>query len=152
MRSDPLILDKETGEPKYLTDSQQRYDPWKLVVKDHGKAGKRKIKTYTSYVEAKERAAEINERYGDRVEAHVVSRQLGYGPPYSKVSDRQMLDYNEQRIWWCPYCRKLRRFLYRPALEMKACEFCLTKETDWHVRMCNPILWEADYLKRMIYL
>lgn len=150
MRSAALLIDPATGEPKHLTPSQMIYPPWKVLVWLKG-PNTRKSKKFWSYKEAKETAARLQERFGEAAEVHVVSRQLGYGPPHSKVSDRQLLDANYQGQWWCPYCRKFRRFHYLPAIEMKVCEFCRVRETDWHVHMCNPVLWSSDYLARQLY-
>lgn len=137
-RSKPLVLDKTTGEPKYLLPVQQRKPPWKLIVLDR-KNHTRKVKLFHSYVEAKEKARKLEEKYGERVEVGVVSRQVGYGPPYSKISDGQLLSLNWKRRWWCPYCRDIRRFLQIRGA--KRCEFCHTRITDFHVIKCNPALW-----------
>lgn len=137
-RSDPLIIDKETGEPRELLWVQTKNDPWKLIVFDRTKR-KRKEKLYASYREAKEKEEAVKEKYGDRVETRVVSRQVGYGPPESKVTDYQIIRQNQQRKYWCPYCRLFRKFLnFRGA---KRCEFCHTRITDYHVIRCNPVFW-----------
>lgn len=140
IRSKPLKIDKATGEPKELLPVQINHEPWKLVVLDR-KKHTRKVKKYWSYKEAKEAVARLEEKYGDRIEAHVVSRQIGYGPPYSKVTDYQIIRQNQRRRYWCPYCRKFRRFLHLPSAGCRACEFCHTRETDFHVIKCNPIFW-----------
>lgn len=137
-RSRPLRLDKTTGEPKVLLPVQQNKPPWKLVVLDRKKHS-RKVKLYHSYSEAKRKAAEVAEKYGDRVEVGVVSRQTGYGPPYSKVSDGQLWQLNMKRRYWCPYCRAIRKF--PSVVGVKRCEFCQTRITDFHVIKCNPALW-----------
>lgn len=137
-RSNPLIIDKTTGEPKTLLFVQTRNEPWKVVVLDR-KKHKRKVKKLWSYVEAKDLAAKLQDKYGERVEVHVVSRQVGYGPPFSKIKDWQLLDLNQRRRFWCPYCRKIRKF---PRLYgVRRCEFCLCSENDFHFRKCNPIMW-----------
>lgn len=147
-RSDPLVIDKATGEPTVVAASASRYPAWKLIVRDQV-TGKRNQKLYSSFREAREEAAKIQEQYGERVEAHVVSRQMGYGPPYSKVSNHQLLEANESGKYWCPYCRKFRTFLWSPRLETRICEFCHIPSTEWHVQRCNPILWEKDYFNRI---
>lgn len=146
-RSEALKINKETGEPSNLPFTADKYEPWKVIIREE-ETNKRRSKKFFSYVEAKETAAALQEKYGDTHTVGVVSRQRGYGPPHSKVSDRQLLAYNEQGLYWCPYCRTFRAFNYVPYLEMKWCEFCHTREVDFHVRACNPVLWNPVHFKR----
>lgn len=141
-RSDPLILDRETREPlpQCLPASAERHEPWKVIVLDP-ETQKRKSKKFFSYVEAKQAAEALKEKYGITMQVGVVSRQTGYGPPYSKVKDQQIQEQNEMGNWWCPYCRRFRRFLYNAWRQKRLCEFCRTTETDFHVKKCNPVLW-----------
>jgi len=146
-RSDPLIIDGETGEPTNLPFTALTHEPWKVLVVDL-ETNQRRSKKFFSYVEAKQAAADLSEKYRDTHKVGVVSRQVGYGPPYSKVSDEKLLQANENGYWWCPYCRAFRDFHFVPYLDQRWCEFCHTREKDFHVARCNPILWSPDHLKR----
>ena len=147
-RSEPLIIDRETGEPKNGPFTAHKYEPWKVIIVEE-ETNVRKSKKFFSYVEAKETAAALQEKYGETHTVGVVSRQIGYGPPYAKVSDRQLLGQNDKGLFWCPYCRKFRAFKYVPVLEQRWCEFCHTRERDFHVRACNPLLWDPVTFKRI---
>lgn len=146
-RSRPLVLDKK-GRPTVEANTQK--PKWKLIIKDR-ETGKRSQKIYKSYKKARKQANWITQYHGDKFEACVVSRSMGYGPPYSKVTDKQLLAQNENGKYWCPYCRKFRSFLWSPRMEARLCEFCHIPDTEWHVHMCNPILWERSYFKKMFY-
>lgn len=149
MRSLPLVIDKSTGEPKYLPHTYQKYEPWKVVILDI-ETQQRKSKKFFSYPEAKTAAEKIQEKLGPEYMVHVVSRQMGYGPPYSKITDAQLLRQNEMGRYWCPYCRTFRRFLYNAWREKRMCEFCQTVENDFHVIANNPTFWSSDKVKELI--
>ncbi len=146
-RSEPLVLGKD-GEPANPPITYERYPAWKVVVKDVEREITRS-KKFFSYKEARESAAYVIGKYGERVQVAVVSRQVGYGPPVSKVSDLKLLKANEQGYYWCPYCRKFREFPWLPSIEGKACEFCFTPENSFHVVACNPTLWNPVHYKRV---
>ncbi len=146
-RSEALILGKD-GEPVNPPFTYEKYPAWKVVVVDLT-TEKRKSKKFFSYKAAREKAQELKEKFGDRAEVCVLSRQVGYGPPVSKVSDLKLLAANEQGYYWCPYCRKFREFPWLPGIEGKACEFCFTPEASFHVVACNPILWNPRHYKRV---
>lgn len=146
MRSEPLILDRETGEPKRLVPSQERYPAWKVVVVDQT-TGKRKIKNHYKYKEAKAQVERLTEKFGDRIEVAVVSKIVGYGPP-AKVTDRQLLELNDQGKMWCPYCRKPRDF--PRSYGLRTCEFCGIWETDFHIIRCNPIKWDPRNKEKIL--
>jgi len=148
-RSDPLVLDRETKEPleKCLPWTYKKYEPWKVVIVNT-ETSQRRSKKFFLYQEARSTAAKYTEKLGDGHQVGVVSRQMGYGPPYSRVSDQQLLQANEQGLWWCPYCRAYRGYNFVPFLGQRWCEFCHTREADFHVVRCNPVLWSPDHLKR----
>ncbi len=146
-RSEPLVLGKD-GEPTNPPFTYEKYESWKVVVVDQ-ETEKRRSKKFFSYVEAQEKAVELRERFGDRAEVGIVSRQVGYGPPASKVSDEKLLTANERGYYWCPYCRKFRDFPYFPSSEGRACEFCFTPEQSFHVVACNPTLWNPVHYRRV---
>lgn len=150
MRSDPLVLDRETKEPTEdsLPWTHQRHEPWKVIIVEV-ETNVRRSKKFFLYQEAKSAAAKLKEKYNETHKVGVVSRQRGYGPPWSKVTDQQLLEINETGLWWCPYCRNYREFHFVPYLGMRRCEFCHTRETDFHVSRCNPVLWSPDYFKRI---
>ena len=147
-RSESFILDRETGEPKHKPFTYEKYQAWKLIVKD-SETGKRKVKLHWSYSVARQEAETLTEKYGNRIEAHVVSRQIGYGPPYSKITDLQLLRLNEVGKFWCPYCRKMRLFLWSAWREERCCEFCRTRLSEFHVQRNNPLLWDPVRIKRL---
>lgn len=148
-RSDPLIIDRKTGEPTNLPFTKDKYEPWKVVIVDE-ETNVRRSKKFFSYQEGKQFAKALGEKYEGTHTVGLVSRQVGYGPPYSKIPDQQLLRMNEEAgLWWCPYCRNFREFQYVPFLDKKWCEFCHTRETDFHVIRCNPVLWSPDVFKRI---
>lgn len=142
-RSDPLIL--KDGEPKTLLPVQENHEPWMLSVRNF-KTGKRKVRKFFSYQEAREAETKAKEVFDlkDGWDVVVISRQVGYGPPHSRISDAKLLSLNEDNQWWCPYCRKFREFLWLPKDELKHCPHCEISELDFHVKRCNPILWDPD--------
>lgn len=147
-RSDPLIIDKETGEPINPPFTHEKYEAWKVLIVNNA-TGKRQAKKFFSYVEARATAKRLQEKYGERATVGVVSRQLGYGPPESRVPDEMLLKANNSGKYWCPYCRTWREFHYVPALEVRWCEFCQMPEHDFHTRRCNPLLWDPVHFKRV---
>lgn len=148
-RSRPLVLSKETGEPIYLPWTHEKYEPWKVVILDI-ETQKRRSKRFFSYQEAKRVAAEFREKLGPSYLVGVVSVQMGYGPPESKVSTQMLVDKNDMGDWWCPYCRTFRRFLYNAWRERRLCEFCQTVETDFHVQVNNPRFWDLKKIERLL--
>lgn len=151
MRSDPLVLGKD-GEPNEASRAitWEKYPAWKIIVLDL-ETWKRKTRKEFSYKRAREVATRLNEQFqetGQTSTAFVVSRQRGYGPPYSKVSDDDLYERNTMGDWWCPYCRQFRKFNYHAYIGMRICSFCTTRESDFHVKKCNPILWnrKEDWL------
>lgn len=136
------------GEPVNPPFTYEKYEAWKVVVVDQD-TEKRRSKKFFSYVEAKAKAKELKEKFGDRAEVGVISRQLGYGPPVSKIDDSRLLRLNEQGYFWCPYCRRLREFPYLPWRDARSCEFCFTPDHSFHVVACNPTLWNPVHYKRV---
>ena len=134
MRSDPLILDKETDEPRELAWVQTVWDPWRLIVSYEFR---NKGKLFKSYRKAKKAGAKIQKEHPE-YEVTIVSRQVGYGPPRSKVSDQVLLRMNFDGLLWCPYCRKFREFLYDPLWEKKRCPVCRISTSDHSVQVNNP--------------
>jgi hypothetical protein len=60
----------------------------------------------------------------------------------------RMLRVNHKGVWWCPRCRKLRRFVKRKGFRVEgiwvpdehhACPMCDINHRDGHVRRYNPI-------------
>ena len=147
-RSRPLVLDKETREPIYLPWSHDRHPNWKVLILDI-ETDKRKSKTFFLYQEAKRVADRFREELGPGFMVGVVSVAMGYGPPHSKITDKQLLDQNEMGNYWCPYCRAFRRFLYNAWRERRMCEFCQCVETDFHVIANNPTFWSSDKVKEL---
>lgn len=147
-RSKPLTVSKETGEPTTLPWNAHKNEPWKVVVVDI--EGKRKSKKFFSYVEAKETAARLREKFGVEARVAVVSRCMGYGPPHSKVSTEMLAEQNDRGNLWCPYCRTFRRFLYNAWREREMCEVCGCVVTDFHVRANNPVFWDRKVVESLI--
>lgn len=138
-RSRRFKIDKETGEPE-LWPCQQNHDPWLLViVKDFKRRGKK----YRSFVVATAKANEVIQ-IDPGADVTIVSRQCGYGPPYSKLPEKVLLAFNHDGLLWCPYCRKLREFIFSPIWGDYRCPVCSTHKDDFHVRRNNPILWMKD--------
>ncbi len=128
------------GKVKDLKPSQKVYPPWRLVVVDPN--GKRRGKVFKSYKKAKKTATKLKATHPDS-EYTIVSRQIGYGPPFSKVSDEDILAMNARGRYWCPYCRKFRIFDWDPwwgAKGQDRCPVCGTPESSWHVVRNNPRL------------
>lgn len=55
---------------------------------------------------------------------------------------------NRRGVWWCPYCRQLRRFVRRNGYHFEGhwieragmhCPMCGVSQSDFHVRRYNPI-------------
>jgi len=138
-RTPPLIIDRKTGEPKKLYATQENRDPWKLVIITAD--GRRKGKNFRSYKKAKKAGKTWTDSHQDD-SFTVVSRQVGYGPPYSKVSPAQLLEMNARGRFWCPYCRQFREFLYAPRWRIERCEVCRIMLNDHHVIKNNPrLVW-----------
>ncbi len=126
------------GEPT-LIHVQLRKDPWRLIVTDP--SGKNKGKTFSSYRAAKEVIAKLKAQHPDS-EYTIVSRQVGYGPPHSKITDEDLIEMNAHGKYWCPYCRKFRIFEIDPYFhkERSRCPICHIPDDSWHVMRNNPRL------------
>lgn len=148
-RSKPLVLDKETREPTVLPWTSDKYEPWKVLIMDIETREKRS-KKFFSYQEAKKKASELREKLGPEYMIGVVSRQMGYGPPHSKVSDEMLVERNDLGYFWCPYCRNFRTFYYNAWRERHLCEFCGCVDTDFHVQANNPIFWSREKVDRLV--
>ena len=148
-RSRPLAVSKETGEPTVLPWTAHKYEPWKVVVVDV-ETRTRRSKKFFSYKDAKRKAKELKERIGVEAIVAVVSRQMGYGPPHSKVSIQMLLEQNDMGNYWCPYCRNFRRFLWNAYRQRHMCEVCGCVDTDFHVIANNPIFWDRDKIDRLV--
>lgn len=144
IRSRVFKVNKDSGEPDLLP-AQQGKEPWMLVL---SKGYKNRGKRFSSYKEAKLAGATLSEKYPDH-EVTIVSRQVGYGPPWSKLPDPKLLEINLRGMLWCPYCRKLREFHLDPLWELMRCPVCRIPDHDYHVTKNNPILWklEADLVE-----
>jgi hypothetical protein len=55
---------------------------------------------------------------------------------------------NATGVWWCPYCVKLRKFVFKPAVKFEGkmfpepgyyCPVCGVGHKDWTVRHYNPV-------------
>lgn len=72
-----------------------------------------------------------------------------YRPDPEEPNDPAPLELlNEQGVWWCPYCMKLRKFKkvsgYRldgiwVAIPGMVCPMCKTSHRDPHVQRWNPL-------------
>jgi hypothetical protein len=65
-----------------------------------------------------------------------------------------MLTVNERGIWWCPYCREMRKFLKQGGFRYedvyvseggKHCPICGTSHRDYWVRKFNPAARSMAY-------
>jgi len=72
----------------------------------------------------------------------IVSRQVGYGPPASRISDEELMKMNERGRWWCPYCRKFRVFEWDPFWGIDRCPICRVFMNNGHVLRNNPLVVE----------
>ena len=147
-RSPALTIETESGEP-YLLATQENRDPWLLVLY-HERKRVRKGKKYRYYSLAKKAKKEMDEKYPQDQgwEVCIVSRQVGYGPPYSKITDRQIYLQNIKGLLWCPYCRTFREFLWDPKYEVKRCPVCRCMASGFHIQVNNPSLWDKDKRER----
>lgn len=137
MRSDPLILNKK-GNLKYPRACQGRKkNRWRLVVTDLD--GNNRGKKFRRYRKAKQAVTGMREKHPD-FEYTIVSLQVGFGPPSSKVNDDQLLAMNHRGRYWCPYCRKFRQFDWDPFRSKDKCPICRIPLDDWHVMRNNPLL------------
>jgi len=125
------------GKPTRLLPVQQGKDPWRLIVTDPN--GKNRGKTFASYKKAKKVVVKLQEKHPDS-EYTIVSRQVGYGPPRSKISDEDLIEMNSRGRYWCPYCRKFREFEVDPYFspERTRCPICHIPDSSWHVMRNNP--------------
>jgi hypothetical protein len=94
------------------------------------------------------------DKYADR-ERVLLGRRKGTKTKVYKLvltTPRQyftkMWHLNRQGVWWCPYCRKLRRFVKRKGFrldgiwvpdEHMGCPVCKITHRDGHVRRYNPV-------------
>jgi hypothetical protein len=136
LRSEPLILNKK-GNLKYPRQVQRGKEKmrWLLVVTDM--EGRNKGKKIRRYREARKLVKTLKKRYPD-YEYTIVSRQVGYGPPVSRVSDEDLLAQNHRGRYWCPYCRKFRVFDWDPWWSKSRCPVCRIFDDNWHVMVNNP--------------
>lgn len=135
---DPIVIDRETGEPKNVPDWwPETKEPWKVVILL--KAGGKKGKKFRKYSEAKAFADKFKD--DERVESvTVVSRAYAFGPP-SKITEQHLIRANMKGLTWCPYCRKFTDYLYDPYTELKRCVICSVSDRNNTVRQCNPRYW-----------
>ena len=140
MRSEPLIL-KKNGNLKYPKSVQKGKDKmrWRLVVTDF--EGKNKGKKVRRYSDAKRMIETLIKKHPDS-EYTIVSRQVGYGPPASKISDEHLTAMNERGRWWCPYCRKFRVFEWDEFWNVTRCPICRVFMNNSHVIRNNPLVIE----------
>ena len=138
MRSDPLILNKKgrLKYPVFCQKGKKRYR-WLLVITDF--EGRNRGKKVRRYDEAKAIIEQMKETHPD-YEYTIVSRQVGYGPPVSKVSDEVLEEQNERGRFWCAYCRKFRVFDEDPFWGKRLCPVCRVPDDSWHVVVNNPLL------------
>lgn len=94
------------------------------------------------------------DKYADH-EKILLGRRKGTKTKVYRIQLIQPLQYqvrmralNHRGIWWCPYCRKMRHFVYRKGFrvdgiwvpdEHHACPLCSITHRDGHVRKYNPI-------------
>jgi len=139
MRSEAIVLDKQTGEPRnipeYLIESGKTL--WRAVILTD--KNKRLGKTFVSYREAKKWAEEKSTAKGV-VEVTVVSKIVSFGPP-SKISDNQVREMNAIGKLWCPYCRCFREYEWDPWSDRVKCPICRVSTEDCDVRRNNPKFW-----------
>ena len=138
MRSEPLILNRK-GNLKYPLAVQmgKKKLRWRLVVTDID--GKNRGKLVRRYSEAKKIVKVMQAKHPD-MEYTIVSRQVGYGPPASRVSDDDLMAINTRGRWWCPYCRKFRIFDWDPYWSKSRCPVCRVFDNNYHVLANNPII------------
>jgi len=138
LRSEPLILNKK-GNLKYPKAVQmgKKKIRWRLVVTDFD--GKNRGKLVRRYREAKKMVKVLQAQHPD-FEYTIVSRQVGYGPPVSRVSHKALMEMNRRGQWWCPYCRKFREFDYDPFWNKSRCPVCRIFDNNFHVLANNPAL------------
>lgn len=138
IRTDPIILDKETGEPlDYPEHLKARGKPWRVVL--ISTEGKRVGKEFKSFKKARKwaRKAKRDERIDSST---VVSKRKGFGPP-SKIEDLDLIRLNQKGVLWCPYCRNFREFEYLPWKNGVCCPICHIPDWDFHVHKNNPKYW-----------
>lgn len=140
MRSEPLILNKK-GNLKYPKQTQKGKEKmrWRLVVTDF--EGRNRGKLFHRYSEAKIVIKALKKKHPDS-EYTIVSRQVGYGPPASKISDKYLMAMNERGRWWCPFCRKFRVFDWDPFWNVDRCPVCRAFGNSIHVIRNNPLVIE----------
>ncbi len=140
MRSEPLILNKK-GNLKYPKSVQlgKKKMRWKLVVTDF--EGHNRGKLVRRYRDAKRMIVTLKKKHPD-FEYTIVSRQVGYGPPASRLTHEDLMEKNQRGRWWCPYCRKFRIFDWDPYWDVNRCPVCRIFDNNYHVLANNPILAE----------
>ncbi len=138
MRSEPLILNKK-GNLKYPKVAQTGKEKMRWILIATDETGKNRGKKYRRYRKAKQAIAVLSKKHQDW-EFTIVSRQVGYGPPRSKVSDEALEAMNSRGRYWCPFCRKFRVFDEDPWWGLSRCPVCGIFDTNWHVIHNNPRL------------
>jgi hypothetical protein len=140
MRSEPLILDKD-GNPKKIWPVQEGRKAWRLVLTlNMANRGK----DFKTYAKAKAAQEALRPRYQDH-EYTIVSRMVGYGPPYSKVSDEKLEDMNLRGFLWCAFCRKFRQFLWSPLWNIEKCPVCTISIRHFQIVRNNPRVARLRY-------
>jgi hypothetical protein len=65
-----------------------------------------------------------------------------------------MHEVNLQGVWWCPYCRQMRRFKHQDGFEQESvfvaeeglhCQICSSSHRDGHVRKWNPVARNVSF-------
>lgn len=102
---------------------------------------------------------------GNRKGATLRCKNFGFPPPdkfrptevvikhkrYLKIPMKQL---NAKGIWWCPYCRELRRFKLSRSFQVGGvtvrdvrhiCPMCGISHRDIHVRRWNPVATRLFY-------
>ena len=112
---------------------------WKLVVTDF--EGKNRGKLVRRYRDAKKIIEVLKKEHPD-FEYTIVSRQVGYGPPASRLTHEYLWENNQRGRLWCPYCRKFRVFDWDPYWDVNRCPVCRIFDSNYHVLANNPLLAE----------
>jgi hypothetical protein len=66
------------------------------------------------------------------IKIEIVSALKGFPPDPEKKKKRGE--------WWCPYCRKYRKFKHNSYLNVKECPVCTMNDRDYYVKLYNGMM------------
>ena len=77
-------------------------------------------------------------KFADRkdVTVEIISRTKAFAPPEGFKHTRS--------VWWCPYCKKIRRFYHDEYVDARRCPVCGISDREYYVRKYNGLMRNAS--------